>query len=198
MYILRVCTCVCVCMFDRERQFKYYKFTCLVAFQTFHSDRFWSCVYTVCTYVIEYTCMYVQHVYIHVCTHRGIVVQKVQHHTTVRFTLYPIQCPTMTHTHTHTHTDILSVKLYSTTPQYSSHSTLYSTDYTHTHSHTHTHTHLEVVVTEEECSEVCQFPQLRTQVLDGSSDLQFCPLVPLLLLHYLLTPHCHCPCNHTI
>ena len=48
MYILRVCnTCVCVCVFDRERQFKYYKFTCLVAFirfQTFHSDRFWYCV----------------------------------------------------------------------------------------------------------------------------------------------------------
>ena len=39
-----------------ERQFKYYKFTCLVAFirfQTFHSDRFWSCVHTVvhCMYI---------------------------------------------------------------------------------------------------------------------------------------------------
>ena len=56
-----VCTYyVCVCMFDRERQFKYYKFTCLVAFirfQTFHSDRFWSCVHTVvhCTYVHTYS-----------------------------------------------------------------------------------------------------------------------------------------------
>ena len=41
-------------------------------------------------------------------------------------------------------------------------------------------------------------PQLWTQVLDGSSDLHLSPLVPLLLLHYLLTPHCHCPCNHKL
>ena len=56
--------------------------------------------------------------------------------------------------------------------------------------------HLQVVVIQEEGSEVSEFPELRAEVLDGSSDLQLCPLVSLLLLWSLLPPHCHRPCHY--
>ena len=55
--------------------------------------------------------------------------------------------------------------------------------------------YLEVVVIEEESSEVGEFPELGAEVLDGTPYLQLCPVVPLLLLHHLLPSH-HCPCNH--
>ena len=53
--------------------------------------------------------------------------------------------------------------------------------------------YLQVVVVEEESCEVSQLPELRTEVLDGASDLQLRPLISLLFLRGLLTPHTNCP-----
>ena len=41
---------------------------------------------------------------------------------------------------------------------------------------THTYTYLKVVVIQEQSGEVCEGPQLRTQVSDWSSYFQLCPM----------------------
>ena len=65
MYILRVCnTCVCVsaCLIERETVLilQIHMFSCI------HSDRFWSCVYTVCMSLYIHVCMYNMCTYMYV------------------------------------------------------------------------------------------------------------------------------------
>ena len=48
-----------------------------------------------------------------------------------------------------------------------------------------THTYLKVVVIQEQSGEVCESPQLRTQVSDWSSYLQLCPVGPFRVITIL-------------
>ena len=50
---------------------------------------------------------------------------------------------------------------------------------------THTYTYLKVVVIQEQSGEVCEGPQLRTQVSDWSSYLQLCPMRSLRVITIL-------------
>ena len=129
------------------------------------------------TYICTCTCMYTNTICTCTCTYRYMYINR---------------CRGLT-----LHTCMYTCTSYTCTYMY-----MYTCIYSLIHVYVHVHVHvvhglmyLQVVVVEEEGREVSQLPELRTEVLDGASDLQLRPLISLLFLRGLLTPHTNCPCG---